>query len=162
MPLALLAQGIEFHQIVCHFIDGTAYLRLGTLPFPGTQLVQFRLPGIRGSVFLDDIQPGGKDIEVSSVTVLYLDIVLDHTLHLNLVDTLVNAQAVALMHHVVPYLQLVEIFYLLPLVKLLRFLLFLRAENVRLREYHELKQRILEALVYVAVIGKHLPGKHLP
>ncbi len=163
VPLAVLPQGIELHQILSHFTDGAANLRLGALPLFGTQFVQFRLPGIGRGILLDHIQSGGKHIQIAAVPVLYLDVVLHHALHLHLIDSTVDSQAVAFMHHVVPHLQLIEILDFLALVQFPGPLLFfLRAKDVRLRKHHKFQQRIFEALVYMAVAGKHLPGKHLP
>ena len=90
MTLAALAQGVELHQIRGHLAHRAADLGLGALPFLGAQLVELRLLGIGGGVFLNHVQARGQHVEVAAVPVLYLDVVLDHALHLHLLDALVD------------------------------------------------------------------------
>ncbi len=163
ISFTLLAQGVKLYQIVSHFVDGTADLRFGSFPFFRTQFVQLRLPGVCGSVFLDNIQPGSQHIQISPIPVLNLDVVFDHTLHLHLFNPLIDSQTVAFMHHIIPHLQLIEILDFLTLIELLGlFLLFLRTENVCLRQHHELQHGILEALIHMTVTGDHLPRQYFP
>ena len=134
------------------------------LPFLTTQFVQLRLlRRIGGGILLDHIQPGGQNVQVAAVPVFDLEVILDDLVYLYLLDSLIDAQSVGLMYHIIPDLQVVEIIDLLPLIELfLLFLTLLRSENITLGQHHEFQPGVFKALIDMTVIGQDLPGLYLP
>ena len=105
--LFLLSYCIEFHQILCHFIDSTLYFGFGLCPFLRSQLIQLRALGsISRSIFLDNIQPGRQNIEITTIPVFYLDIVFYDLIYFYLFNTLIDAQSMILMYNIITYLQI--------------------------------------------------------
>ena len=81
---------------------------------------------------------------------------------LDLLHAPVDADSMVLVHHVIARLELRESLDLLALVLfLLRFLLFLGAENIGLRNDREFDVGVLEALFDLPVIGHDLAGIEL-
>ena len=105
--LLLLSYCIELHQILCHFIDSTLYFGFGLCPFLRSQLIQLRALGsISRSIFLNNIQPGRQNIEITTIPVFYLDIVFYDLIYFYLFNTLIDAQSMILMYNVITYLQI--------------------------------------------------------
>ena len=162
IALLLLPGRIESHQVLCDLPDRSPHSRPGLCPLLGPQPVQLRLLGVRIGVLLDQIQLSGRDVEVAPLGVGNLHVVLGHLVHLDLLDALVDADAMVFMDHIVSHLQLGEALDLPALVgAALLFLLYL-PENVCLRDDLELQQRVLVPLPHVAVGGHDLPRLHLP
>ena len=57
---------------------------------------------IRTGIFLQDIQLGGENIQVTFSCILDLDIVLDFVVHLDFFNSLVHAESVILMNDIIP------------------------------------------------------------
>ena len=87
--------------------DRRAHPGLGLLPLLAPQAVELDLHLVLGAdIFADQIQLGHRHVQGVPLVVLELEVVLDHPLHLQLVDPLVYADAVGRVHDVIPRLQL--------------------------------------------------------
>ena len=113
-----------------------------------------------GCVLLDDRKTCSQNVEISASAIFDLDVILDHVVGLNLLDTSVDTKTVVLVNNIVAYLKVSKVGDLLAAV--LALFLFLLpcvlGEDITLRNDCELDVRILKALHYPAVIGHDLAG----
>ena len=99
---------------------------------------------------MDTLEPGRRQVEITAVAVLDLDVVLRHALALDALDAAVDADPVVLMHHVIADTQLAQLRDVLAVELLLLPLLLdcVRvAEHVALGEQYEALCRELVARV---------------
>ena len=153
VALAPLASRIKLDEILCNIADRPAHLALRFIPFRSAQFIELRRPGIRSRIFLDSFQARRRKVEIAAITVLNLDVILDNLVLLDLLDAPVNAESVALMHHIITDRKLGKALDLLTLVGGL-FLLFpppSAAEHVSLGNHDELNQRIFKSPVQLSI-----------
>ena len=153
VALAPLTRCIKLDEILCNITDRTAHLALRLIPFHSAQFIELRRPGIRTGIFLDSLQAGRRKIEITAVAVLNLDVILDDLVLLDLLNAPVNAESVALMHHIIADRKLGKALDFLTLVGGL-FLLFpppSAAEHVSLGDHDELNQRIFKSPMQLSV-----------
>ena len=127
----------------------------GSLRKCSAQFIELRRPGIRSRIFLDSFQARRRKVEIAAITVLNLDVILDNLVLLDLLDAPVNAESVALMHHIIADRKLGKALDLLTLVGGL-FLLFpppSAAEHVSLGNHDELNQRIFKSMQFFSKKG---------
>ena len=102
MSLGGLAHGVEFQQLLGHVLHGLLHARLGLLPLLRAQPIQYRLHPFGGAVLLHQVQPGEWDIQARTLGVLQDHEFGGSTVFLrNLLQTLVLADAMLDMHHVI-------------------------------------------------------------
>ena len=102
IAVRLLPRRIELYQILCDDLNRGTDLLLRLYPLAGAQLVQLRLCSIRAGILLDQVQLGCRDIQDASLCIGDLHIILGHLLHLDLLNSMVNAQPMILMYHIIP------------------------------------------------------------
>ena len=154
--------GIELNKVLRDFVHRALDLALRIAPFLRAEFVQFGLGRTCRGVFLQNGEFRRQHIESTASAVLYFDIVLGDVVDLDLLHAPVDADSMVLVHHVIARLELRESLDLLALVLfLLRFLLFLGAENIGLRNDREFDVGVLEALFDLPVIGHDLAGIEL-
>ena len=103
--LGLLAPGIELDQLLGHLLGGLLDPGPGALPLAAAQLGQLDLvliPG--GRVAAEQVQLGHRHIQHVRAGILDLEIILGGALHLQPLDAGIHTDAVALVHHIVPRL----------------------------------------------------------
>ena len=110
MPMGRLALGVELEQLVGHILHGLAHPRFGLGPLLAAQPIEHRRrPGIGGAVFLDQVEPGERDIEPRLFGELQ-----HHELHsdaflLDLLQPHIAGDAVLHVDHVVAYREVAEV-----------------------------------------------------
>ena len=164
IALCHLSGGIQLHQFIGHFLHGRLHLGLGLLPILGSDAVDLRLGCIGGSIFLQHVKGSGKYKQGASLCILDPDIVLFHTLVLDLLDSAIDSHAVMLMDHIVSYGQIIVILDAVttsPGLPAL-FLFLFRAEDIRLRQHDKPDIRIFKPSGNMAVKCDALPGQDLP
>ena len=103
VSLGLPAPGVQFNELLGHLLGGLFHLGAGALPFGAAQLCQLYLFLVTGGgVAAEQIQLGHRHIQHVGAGILHLEVVLGSALHLQPLDTGVHADAVALVHHIVP------------------------------------------------------------
>ena len=122
MSLGGLAHRVELEQLFGHVLHGLFHAGFGLLPLLRAQPIQYRLHSFRGAVLLHQVQPGKWYIQACALGVFQ-----DHELGRaavflgNLLQSLVLANAVLDVHHVIADGEIAEIgqerrdFGLLPL-----------------------------------------------
>ena len=76
-------------------------------PLVSVKLIKLYLRGFAAGVLLYQVKLGGRQVEISSVGVLYLDVVLAHIVPYYVFKPSVYAYAVVFMHHIIPGFQLI-------------------------------------------------------
>ena len=153
----MLSCGIQLHQIRCYLVYRCLNPALCLIPFGAPELIKLRCRTLAGAVFLYGIKVRSRDIQVSSVPVLYFHIVLGDVSDRHLLYSLINTESVTFMYHIVAYIQLGVILYPLSTLIFDAFLfLLLRRENITLGYDHELDQGIFEPAMYPPVAYHHL------
>ena len=100
--LFLLPECIQFHKILCHFIDCTFHPGLGFSPFLCSKFIQLRTFGsISRGIFLNDIQSRCQNIEITAIPVFYFDIILYNLIDLYLFNSFIYTQSMILMHNII-------------------------------------------------------------
>ena len=136
--LFLLSDGIQFHQFFSHFTHGTLYFGFRFGPFFTSQFIQLRVFSISGSIFLNHIQSGCRNIQISSIPVFNLNIIFNYPLYFHLFNSTINTQSMSFVNYIIPYVQLGKIFNLSPLVLgFLVFLFLLISKNITFRNYYK-------------------------
>ena len=96
---------IQGDELAGNVLDRRAHPGLGFLPFLPAQPMELDGGVLLGAnVFAHQIQLGHRHIQGVPLGVFQLDIVLDDSLHLHLVDALIDADAVGGMHYIVAHL----------------------------------------------------------
>ena len=109
--------GIELDQLLGDILDRRPHPGFGLLPFLSAQTVELHLHLVLGAdIFGDQVELGDRDIQGIALVILELEVILDHSLHLELLDALVQADAVGGVDDVIPRRQLGEAVDLRPLV----------------------------------------------
>ena len=103
VSLGLPAPGVQFNELLGHLLGGFFHLGAGALPFGAAQLGQLHLFLVAGGgVAAEQVQLGDGHIEHIGAGILDLQVILDGTLHFQPLDARIHADAVALVHHIVP------------------------------------------------------------
>ena len=149
---SLLPLGVELHQILSHLFNGSLNLTLGVGPVATSKLVELGLVGgliiSAGGIFLNNRKACGQHVEIAATAVLDLDIILNHMVRFDLLDSSVYSKAVVLVNHVVTYLKVSKVRDLLALILALFLLAFfyVLGKNVALSDNCEFDLRIFKAL----------------
>ena len=101
----LTAAGVQLNELLGHLLGGLFHLGAGALPLGAAQLCQLYLFLVaRGGVAAEQIQLGHRHIQHIRAGILHLEVVLGSALHLQPLNAGVHPDAVALVHHIVPRL----------------------------------------------------------
>src|ERR1700694_3426396 len=106
-----LAHGIELKQLIGHIFHGLLDARLGLGPSLAAQPAQRRPDSLTGTVFLDEIEPRERDIQLGPLCKFQHHELTGNIALLNLLEALVHADAVLHVHHVVAHGQIAEVRY---------------------------------------------------
>ena len=99
----LTAASVELDQFLRHLLGGFFYLGAGALPLSTAQLCQLYLFLVAGGgVAAQQVQLGHRYIQHVRAGVLHLQVIFRGTLHFQPLDARIHADAVALVHHIVP------------------------------------------------------------
>ena len=104
IAVLFLTRRIKLYEISCNLLYGFSYPRLRPLPVLASQPVQLGLLCIRGSVLLDQIHLGGRNIKIAAPGVRDFHIILLNPVHFNLLDSLIDTKAMIFVYHIVPRL----------------------------------------------------------
>ena len=109
MALGGLALGVELEQFVGHVLHGLAHARLGLGPGRRAQMVQYRLGPFRRTVLLHQVKTRQRDIQARALGVFEQHEFRVAVALVNLLQSLVLADAVLDVDDVVADLQVAEI-----------------------------------------------------
>ena len=99
----LTAAGVKLDQLLRHLLGGLFHLGAGALPLGAAQLCQLYLFLVAGGgVAAQQVQLGHRNIQHIRAGILYLEVIFRGTLHFQPLDARIHANAVALVHHVIP------------------------------------------------------------
>ena len=99
----LTAAGVQLNELLRHLLGGFFHLGAGALPLGAAQLCQLYLFLVAGGgVAAQQVQLGHRYVQHVRAGILYLEVIFRGTLHFQPLDARIHADAVALVHHIVP------------------------------------------------------------
>ena len=148
-----LADRIKLYKLLCNILHGTANSGFCLFPFLTSKPVQlWWFCRLRTGIFLQCIQLRRKNIQITSITILNLDIVFCNFIYSNLLDTLVNTKSMFLMDYIISNGQFREILNSFSVVLFFLFaLLLFFSKNIRLCDNRKFYQRIFKPSPCMAI-----------